>query len=218
MPGTRTILPDTEVLKLLYVRASGESITLVARTTRAEVCCPVCGTLSRKVHSRYVRTLADLPWQGIPVSVRLHVRRFFCDERSCERAIFTERLPGVVAHYARRTERLDELFTHVSFALGGEAGARLLGELGVRVSGDTLLEHIRSLDLGEARTPRILSVDDFSFRRGRKWGTVLVDLERHRLVDILPNRDADTFARWLSEHPGVEVVSLEKQRRVRRCR
>ena len=119
MPGTRTILPDTETLKLCHVRDSGEGITLVARTTSAEVRCPICGTLSRRVHSRYVRTLADLPWQGIPVRVRLYVRRFFCDELSCQRAIFAERVPGVVAHYARRTERLDELFTHVSFALGG---------------------------------------------------------------------------------------------------
>jgi transposase len=210
MPDTRTILPDTEVLKLLHVHASGESITLAARTTSAEGRCPVCGTPSRRVHSRYLRTLADLPWQGIPVRVRLHVRRFFCDQRCCKRAIFAERLPGVVAHYARRTERLEELFTHVSFALGGEAGARLLGELGVRVSGDTLLEHIRSRNLGKARTPRILSVDDFSFRRGGSWGTVLVDLERHQLVDILPDRSSETFASWLTQHSGVEVVSRDR--------
>ncbi len=210
MPDARTILPDTETLKLLHVCASGQSITLAARTTPAEARCPVCSALSQRVHSRYVRTLADLPWQGVPVNLRLHVRRFFCDEASCQRKIFAERLSGVVAHYARRTERLEELFTHVSFALGGEPGARLLSELGVRVSGDTLLEHIRSLNLGEARTPRILSVDDFSFRRSRKWGTVLVDLERHKLVDILPDRSADTFARWLSEHPGVEVVSRDR--------
>jgi transposase len=211
MPDTRTILPDTELLKLLYVCASSsESITLAARTTSAGVCCPVCGTLSRRIHSRYVRTLADLPWQGIPVTVRLHVRRFFCDADSCQRAIFAERLPGVVAHYARRTERLDALFTHVSFALGGEAGARLLGELGVRVSGDTLLEHIRSLNLGVARTPRILSVDDFSFRRGRSWGTILVDLEHRRPVDILPDRSSETFASWLTQHSGVQVVSRDR--------
>jgi transposase len=210
MPRTRTILPDTKTLKLLHVCASGQSITLAARTTSAEVCCPVCSTLSQRVHSRYVRTLSDLPWQGIPVRLRLHVRRFFCDEASCERVIFAERLPGVIAHYARRTERLEELFTHVSFALGGEPGARLLRELGVRVSGDTLLEHIRRTNLGRSQTPRILSVDDFSFRRGRSWGTVLVDLERHRLVDVLQDRGADTFARWLSEHPGVEVVSRDR--------
>jgi transposase len=210
MPGTRTILPDTETLELLHVCASGEGITLAARTTSAEVRCPCCGAFCRRVHSRYVRTLADLPWQGIPVRVRLHVRRFFCEAVSCQRAIFSERLPGVVAHYARRTERLEELFTHVSFALGGEAGARLLGELGVTVSGDTLLEHIRSRNLREAQTPRILSVNDFSFRRGRSWGTVLVDLERHQLVDVLPDRSSETFASWLTQPPGVEVVSRDR--------
>jgi transposase len=100
MPDTRTILPDTEVLKLLHVHASGERDGLAARTTSAKVYCPLCGTLSRRVHSRYVRTFADLPWQGVPVCVRLHIRRFFCNERFCERAIiFTERLPGVVSHY-----------------------------------------------------------------------------------------------------------------------
>lgn len=147
------------------------------------------------MHSRYVRTLADLPWRGVPVSLRLHVRRFFCDEPSCQRTIFAERPPGLVDHYARRARRLEEWFTHVSFALGGEAGARLLHELGVTVSGDTLLKHIRSRTFGESTTPRILSVDDFSFKRGRTWGTVLVDLERHRRVDILLDRSSETFAR-----------------------
>src|SRR5215210_5388730 len=135
MSDSRTVLPAPKLLNLIGVRADENAITLTARTSSRAARCPVCGKRSARVHSRYTRTLADLPWQGIPVTVRLHVRRFFCDEGACDRAIFAERLSGVVAHYARRTERLDGWFTHVSFALGGEAGSRLLKDLGVVVSG-----------------------------------------------------------------------------------
>ncbi len=148
MPDSRTVLSAPRLLDLIGIRAEANSITLAARTSSRAARCPACGRRSSRVHSRYTRTLSDLPWQGVPVTVRLRVRRFICEEANCHRAILAERLPGVAAHYARRTERLDGWFTHVSFALGGEAGSRLLEVLGIVVSGDTLLNHIRSLQRG----------------------------------------------------------------------
>ena len=118
MSNSRSVLPAPELLNLICVRADENAVTLVARTSADTALCPVCGKRSARVHSRYVRTLTDLPWQGIPVTVRLRVRRFFCYEESCKRAIFAQRLPGVAKRYGRRTEWLDGWFTHVSFALG----------------------------------------------------------------------------------------------------
>jgi transposase len=158
--------PPPKLLDLIGVRATENAITLAARTSSRVARCPVCSARSARVHSHYTRTLADLPWQGVPVTVRLRVGRFFCDQKTCNRVNFAERLPGLAAHYARRTERLDGWFTHVSFALGGEAGSRLLNDLGVTVSADTLLNYMRSSRLRAHRTPRVLSVDDFAFRRG----------------------------------------------------
>jgi len=181
-----TLLPDPTCLHLNLLEASDTAITAIVTTTSPEAECPLCHGRTARIHSRYVRQVADLPWMGCAVRLELHVRRFFCSNQQCARQIFTERLPRVVAPYARRTTRLTDLFTLIGFALGGEAGKQLVEGMGLQASPDTLLRLIRRAPEAALSTPRVLGVDDFSFRRGRIFGTILVDLEKRIPVDLLP--------------------------------
>lgn len=205
--GSFTIPEQLHVDEISFGR---DLVTVHASTENPAAECPLCGRPSRRVHSRYERTLADLPWGGMPVRLRVRVRKFFCDEPSCERRIFAERLEEVAQPFARGTDRQREALEWIAFALGGEAGARLAQELGLLVSPDTLLNRIRGAFRGDAEKVRVLGVDDFGFRRGSASGTILVDLERHRVVDLFEGHSVESIARWLGQHPGVEVVSRDR--------
>jgi|SRR5579864_1533734 len=209
----RSLSPCPAEVQVERLLAPKDHIILVLHAVRLSVPCPDCRQPCCRVHSHYERHLSDLPWNGIPVRVRLQTRRFFCDSVKCARRVFAERLPGTTATHSRRTQRMQEALCWLGLALGGEAGARTAQRLGMIVSGDTLLRHVRRMGREQELVgiaPRVLGIDDWAWRKGYRYGTVLCDLERRRVIDLLPDRRTHTVVEWLRSHAPPVIISRDR--------
>jgi transposase len=188
-----TILPDLSDLIIEQVSVTNE-VTVTVRAASPTAPCPCCGTISKRVQSRYTRTLRDLPASGRRVELTVCVRRFFCQESTCVRKIFAERFPALTLPRVKFTLRLQEAFREMGFALGGEAGARLGKQLSIPGSPDTLLRLVKGADRPSAASPRVVGIDDWSWKRRLRYGTLICDLENNTPIEVLPDREVETVS------------------------
>src|SRR6266446_2455889 len=202
------IFPDLPNVEVERVEVA-EEIILTLCTTSPIASCPLCGTASSRIQSRYTRTLHDLPSSGRPIRLIMHVRRFFCKKSTCAQKIFAERLPELCRPYAQRTNRLQEALCQLGLRVGGQAGADAGSELGISGSRETILRLVRRWKQSAQSSPRVIGLDDWAHKRRLRYGTLICDLEQSRPIDLLPDRSAHSVEAWLKQHPSLEVVSRD---------
>jgi transposase len=198
-------------LSVERIEIGSDKIIAVARSPKKVSICPSCGRASSRVHSQYQRSLSDLPAHGRCVEIKVTVRRFRCAQPICARKIFAERLDKSIAvPFARRTTRLESVVHRLGLALGGRPGQSLAERLAIAVSKDTLLRAVRRGATRPAWPLRAVGIDDWAWRRGCRYGTIVCDLERRRIMALLPDRLSETAAAWLRDHPGIEFVARDR--------
>jgi transposase len=190
----------------------GEAAWTVELVSRMPAACPDCGMVSGSRHSSYLRTIQDLPSQGTPVTIRARATRWRCRNAACGRRVFAERLPHLAARYGRRTTRLDEIVRLFGHSAGGRSSERLMSRLGMSVSDTTILRSIKEAARPKAgHVPvRVVGIDEWAWRKGLNYGTIIVDLEQRQVVGLLGDRSSSTSAAWFMEHPELEIINRDR--------
>jgi transposase len=209
MPTT-PLFPLPEGLEITSISEAAEEVLVRVTSHRQTSKCPSCATPSAAIHSSYRRKPLDLPCAGRPIRLLLTVKKFFCRVPDCPRKIFVERLPDLIAVSSRLTLRLRSAVQEISLATCGKGGERLAGKLGMPLSDATVLWSLYLVPLPEIGQVEVVGIDDWSYRRGKRYGTILVDLQTHKIIDLLPERTVDSVVAWLETHPEVGIVSRDR--------
>ena len=206
------LFPHLHGFRLQSLHREADRVVLTCERVPRTARCPVCGSLAQRIHSRYQRTVWDLPLQKTQVVLHLHVRKFYCDLPTCPRRIFTERLPQVTTPHGRFTLALRQVLAHLGREHGGAPGARSASQLGIRVTPRAVLRFLHALPLPAVAPPHIIGLDDWAWKRRLRYGAVVVDLERDQPIALLAERSQEVVGQWLKAHPTITLVARDRSK------
>lgn len=209
MPTT-PLLPLPEGLEILTVSATEQELSIRVTSNRLTALCPRCGASSSKVHSYYRRKPLELPSAGQTLRLELVVKKFFCRKPTCTQKIFAERFPGFLEPNSRLTTRLRIVVQSIAGAFNAQGGARLGNHLGIHLSRMTYIRSLLGISFPPVDRVKRVGIDDFAWKRGKSYGTVVVDLATHAIIDLLPDRETATVQHWLEAHEEIELVSRDR--------
>ena len=204
------LFPLPDGLEMTSVSETPEEVLVHVTSYRSSSPCPRCSMPSSAIHSSYRRLPKDLPCAGRPIRLLFTVRKFFCRNPDCSRKVFTERLADFIETSSRLTKRLRTAVQDIGFATGGKGGEQLGDKLAIPISETTVLSSLYLVPLPEIGQVHVVGVDDWSWRRGKRFGSILVNLETRKIVDLLADREAESVRQWLAAHPEVDVVSRDR--------
>lgn len=202
MPTT-PLFPLPQGLEITSISEASEEVIVRVTSHRPTSPCPLCGMSSPTIHSYYRRKPRDLPCAGRPIRLVLTAKKFVCRQAECPRKIFTERLPDLIEVSSRLTKRLRSAVQEIGFATCGKGGERLSSKLGMPISDATLLWSLYLAPLLPVGPVEVIGIDDWSYRRGKRFGSIIVDLRTHKIIDLLPERSVESVVAWLREHHTV---------------
>ncbi len=207
-----SLFPHLRGFRLLSSHRENKRLVLTCERVTHVAPCPVCGTPARRIHSRYERTIWDLSVQNVQVVLHLHVRKFYCDRPGCPRRIFVERLPQVTSAHGRFTFGLRESLGQLGREQGGASGARSATLLGMQVTARAILRFMHTLPLPPITSPRIIGLDEWAWKRGQRYGAIVVDLEGNKPIALLPDRSQQTVIHWLKRYPTIIIVARDRSK------
>lgn len=196
-------------LKLQEIDYSGDLIRIYASIKSHRSKCPLCGRYSKRVHDYYYRTITDLPVFQNKTVILLRTRKFICGSKNCHRKVFSEQTPDII-RYSRRTGRVSRILETFAIELTGRLGSILTEQLHISVSSSTITRIAHGRQLMEITQPRVLGVDDWAYRKGVSYGTILIDMETSRPIELLPSRDGQVLKDWLLKYNDVRIITRDR--------